>query len=146
MTTQIKTKMDIKGYLINPEGWDDEAAHKLANINHFEPEYAKRKKLNSINIVIVGLLTMFLSSTAVAGPDWEIIHMAEEYKLSHERALTSNDMKKNVVLLDHGPRAITTPYMNEERKSELKQPCGSRNSDSPTGVGLAQPGSIGVTK
>ncbi len=146
MTAQIKTKMDIDGSLINPEKWDDEAARKPANINHVEPEYAKRKKMNSKNIVIVGLLSMAVSSTAFAGPDWEIIDKAEADKISHEHAFTSNDAKKIVVLLDHGPRAISTPYMNEERKSELKQTGSSRNSDSPTGVGLARPDAIGVAK
>lgn len=144
MTVQIKTKIDIGGYFISPEGWDDEAARKLASINRLEPEYAKRKKMNSKNIVIVGLLSMAVSSTAVAGPDWEIIDKAEADKISHEHAFMSNDTKKIVVLLDHGPRAISTPYMNEERKSELKQTGDSRSSDSPTG--LAQPDAIGVAK
>jgi hypothetical protein len=42
MTTQIKTKIDIKSNLINPDGWNNEAARKLAKINHFKPKYAKR--------------------------------------------------------------------------------------------------------
>lgn len=106
----------------------------------------KTKKMNSKNSVIVALLSMALSSTAVAGPDWEIIHGAEKNKRSHEHAFMSCDTQKNVVLLDHGPRALTTPYINKVRKSELKQTVGSRNSDSPTGVGLALPDASGVAK
>jgi hypothetical protein len=102
--------------------------------------------MNSKNIVIVSWLSIALSLTAVAGPDWEIIHMAEEHKLSNEHAFTSNDTKKNVVLLDHGPRAITTPYMNKERKLELERGVCAKNSDSPTDGGLAQPDAIGVEK
>lgn len=75
--------------------------------------------MNSNNIWIVGLLSIAVSSTAFAGPDWEIIHQAEAHKISREHALMN--VKKKSVFLDHGPRAITTPYLEQERKLELEQ-------------------------
>ena len=74
--------------------------------------------MNLKNISIVGLLSITICSVAVAGPDWEIIHKAEAGRVSSEHRSINNNMKKTITFLDHGPRAITTPYMNKERKLE----------------------------
>ena len=147
MDLQIKTKMDIKDSLIGSEDWDGKAKCKQIKIRCRTSILNKLKeKINSKDLVIVSLLTIAISSTAFAGPDWEIIHMAEEHKLSSEHAEQSNIMQKALVVLDHGSGAITTPYMNKERKLKLKQIGGPQNSDSAVGVELAQPDAIDVAK
>ena len=77
--------------------------------------------MNSKNILIVSLLSITICSVAVAGPDWEIIHKAEADRVSSEHRSANNNMKRTITLLDHGPRAITTPYVNEKRKLELER-------------------------
>ncbi len=49
------------------------------------------------------------ASPAVAGPNWDVIHQAEANAL-HKHEGTAAGMP-----LDHGPRALSTPWLNEER-------------------------------
>lgn len=54
-----------------------------------------------------------LSLPAAAGPNWDLIHKAESEKdvQKHE------DM--NILPLDHGPRALSTPWLNQQKEKEI---------------------------
>lgn len=58
-------------------------------------------------------LSIAFSMPALAGPNWDVIHRAEANKAAHKHE------KALVLPLDYGPRAITTPWLNRERMSEL---------------------------
>lgn len=53
---------------------------------------------------IAGICTLMQLSVASAGPNWDVIHEAEARHAHHAQ--------EHVVPLDHGPRAITTPWLN----------------------------------
>jgi hypothetical protein len=55
---------------------------------------------------LTGILAAAISMPALAGPNWDVIHEAEAHHLARHEG-------EHVVPLDHGPRAITTPYLNK---------------------------------
>lgn len=78
--------------------------------------------------VAASCLALFAAVPALAGPDFNAIEQARKAKHSAAHmeqaeprvALASRGMncppEKLVLLLDHGPRADTTPYLNRLRK------------------------------
>lgn len=77
---------------------------------------------------------------AFAGPDWQAIEQARKHKQAQVAqtdrlpAPEACAAKRLVLPLDHGPRAQTTPYLNEQRKrrfeAELKA-CREAASTAP---------------
>lgn len=65
-------------------------------------------------LVAAALLSVSVALPAVAGPDWQIIHDAEHY--SHQQPIHVAEV---AMPLDHGPRALTTPWMNQEEKQSI---------------------------
>ncbi len=69
--------------------------------------------MKKIALIAVAALPALFSLPALAGPNWDVIHKAEADKAARKS-------ETSVVLpLDHGPRAITTPWQNELWLSEL---------------------------
>ena len=70
-------------------------------------------------ITVVGMLSALVALPAVAGPDWDAIHEAETYNATHEQQVAvRNNPTTEVMPLDHGPRALATPWLNKELKLE----------------------------
>ena len=67
-------------------------------------------------LIAAGILSVFTALPALAGPDGQIIHDAEHQTASHEQQAVATEA---VMPLDHGPRALTTPWMNKEEKLSI---------------------------
>lgn len=103
-----------------------------------ESEFIMKKLL----IPLIGSFTLVAALPAVAGPDWYLIEKARKEKQAaaiarHGDAVSTPGAgdtrcpdEPPVLLLDHGPRAQTTPYVNrlrEERyEAELKACEGAK--------------------
>lgn len=83
-------------------------------------------------IIAVGALTLSATLSALAGPDWRAIEHARKAmwatQLAQAKPATVSTMADRkdcpppplVLLLDHGPRAQTTPYVNRQRKERYE--------------------------
>lgn len=70
--------------------------------------------MNKSYFIAAGIISTFVALPAIAGPDWQIIHDAEHQAASQEAQSGAN---QTVVLpLDHGPRALSTPWLNKEER------------------------------
>ncbi len=65
-------------------------------------------------ITTFGMVLVAVSLPAVAGPNWDVIHDAEANRVLHKHL-----SGEEVLPLDHGPRAISTPWLNKERLAAL---------------------------
>jgi hypothetical protein len=92
--------------------------------------------MNKLFISLVSVLTLTAALPAVAGPDW---HAIEQARKAHQatQAAHNDDLyeasaptaagpvkcampNRLVLKLDHGPRAQTTPYLNQQRKNRYE--------------------------
>ncbi len=91
--------------------------------------------MNKLFISLVSVLTFTAALPAVAGPDW---HAIEQARKAHQAQAKPNGdvyeasaptsagpakcaMPDRLVLpLDHGPRAQSTPYLNQQRKNRYE--------------------------
>lgn len=70
-------------------------------------------------MAVVGMLSALVALPAVAGPDWDAINEAETYNATHEQQVAMrNNPTTEVMPLDHGPRALSTPWLNKELRLE----------------------------
>ncbi len=61
---------------------------------------------------LAAIATLIVAMPAFAGPNWQIIHSAEQH--------ASQAPENQIILpLDHGPRALSTPWVNKEMKVEM---------------------------
>ena len=67
--------------------------------------------MNKVSITI-GILAASVTMSAIAGPNWQIIRRGE----SQKNALLATNQ---VLPLDHGPRALSTPWLNKEYKLRI---------------------------
>lgn len=71
---------------------------------------------------LIGAVALSVTLPAFAGPDWQAIEQARKNKraqIARMEKLTPEEKcatRRLVLPLDHGPRAQTTPYLNEERR------------------------------
>lgn len=74
----------------------------------------------------VGIATLGVSLSALAGPDWQAIEQARKHAQAQPvkaEAVTPQEkcaQKRLVLPLDHGPRAQTTPHLNRQRKAAFE--------------------------
>lgn len=60
--------------------------------------------------------------SALAEPDWKLIEQARKANSPEAQAKVPECAQRKVVLpLDHGPRAQTTPWMNQQRLKKLAE-------------------------
>lgn len=76
--------------------------------------------MNKLLITLAGVLTLGATLPAVAGPDFQVIEQGS--KAAQARAATgkSCEFRRLVLPLDHGPRATSTPYLNQLRKERFE--------------------------
>jgi hypothetical protein len=81
-----------------------------------------KKSLNTL----IGAVALSAMLPAFAGPDWQAIEQArknkrEQVALADKASPEAKCAAKRLVLpLDHGPRAQSTPYLNEKRKAAFE--------------------------
>lgn len=82
--------------------------------------------MNKLITTLVDLIAAGMTLPALAGPDWQAIEqartnkraqVAQMEKLTPEEKCTA---KRLVLPLDHGPRAQSTPYLNEKRRQSFE--------------------------
>ena len=76
--------------------------------------------MDKLLITLAGALTLGATLPAIAGPDFQAIEQAR--KAAQARAVTEKgcESKRLVLPLDHGPRATSTPYLNQLRKERFE--------------------------
>ena len=86
--------------------------------------------MKKLILSLLGTLTLTVALPAIAGPDFQAIEHArkaqqaaqvEQQGQSTIRTTATGEMlkcppEKLVLFLDHGPRAMTKPYLNQKRK------------------------------
>ncbi|MDE2204933.1 MAG: hypothetical protein KGJ38_19730 [Burkholderiaceae bacterium] len=86
--------------------------------------------MKKLHMPLLGILTLTVSLTAFAGPDFQAIERARKAQQTVKtqqqdhatvsKTATGDTLKcppeKLVLPLDHGPRAISTPYLNHKRQ------------------------------
>jgi len=88
--------------------------------------------MNTPLITLISALTLGAALPAFAGPDWQAIEQARKAKQATHKARHGDAMPAKgtaamtcppdalVLPLDHGPRAQSTPYLNEKRKAAFE--------------------------
>jgi ABC-type sugar transport system substrate-binding protein len=77
--------------------------------------------MKQTSFTLAGLLAAVFAMPASAGPDWTEIHEGESHNASQQA-------ESWVPPLDHGPRALSTPWLNKVRKSEILAQAASRKN------------------
>lgn len=87
--------------------------------------------MKQLLISLAGALTFSATLPAGAGPDWQLIEQARKAKAaklqreatqqSQSGVAESGTPKRLVLPLDHGPRAQTTPWLNQQRRLRAEQ-------------------------
>jgi hypothetical protein len=90
--------------------------------------------MNKLLISLLGALTVGATLPVVAGPDWQAIEKARQAKQATQISRHGDPYEAAgptaagrrcpaqplVLLLDHGPRAQTTPYQNQQRQARYE--------------------------
>ncbi len=88
--------------------------------------------MNRPLITLICALTLGAALPAFAGPDWQAIEQARKAKQTTQMVRHGDAMPAKadgtmkcpqdalVLPLDHGPRAQSTPYLNEKRKAQFE--------------------------
>lgn len=88
--------------------------------------------MNKPLITLISALTLGTVLPAFAGPDWQAIEQARKAKQATQKERHGDAMPAKgtegmtcppnalVLPLDHGPRAQSTPYLNEKRKARFE--------------------------
>lgn len=89
--------------------------------------------MNKLIAVLIGTFTAIATLPAVAGPDWQIIELGRKAKQAAAQETSENKVVSSgaaaertcppdrlVLGLDHGPRATTTPWLNQQRKERYE--------------------------
>ena len=93
--------------------------------------------MQSLNLLLTLVIGIGLVATASAAPDLAAIDYEREAARERlERTLRAGDIaacceRSLTLLLDHGPRAETTPWLNEERRLRFeaeKKACVERST------------------
>jgi len=82
--------------------------------------------MKRILTILIGAMSLGAALPALAGPDWHAIEQARRNhraQVGRMEKLTPAEQcaaKRLVLPLDHGPRAQSTPYLNEQRKTSFE--------------------------
>ncbi len=61
-------------------------------------------------IAAIASFSLVFAMPALAGPNWQVIHAAEQHASQNDRI---------ILPLDHGPRALSTPWENRQERLEI---------------------------
>lgn len=90
--------------------------------------------MNKLLLTLVGSLTLGMTLPALAGPDWQAIEQARKAQSASRSDARAEPHgaagrsaagfrcppRKPALLLDHGPRAQSTPYVNQQRQERYE--------------------------
>lgn len=82
--------------------------------------------MNTLSHLVLIAATLGAAQPALAGPDWQAIELARKHKQAQvaqaDKAAAADPCagKRLVLPVDHGPRAQTTPYLNEKRRARFE--------------------------
>lgn len=63
-----------------------------------------------------------MSLPAVGGPDWQLLEQAREAgRVEAEKQVREGAPRRLALPLDHGPRAQTTPWLNQQRLKRAEE-------------------------
>ncbi len=62
------------------------------------------------NLTAIAALSLVFAMPAFAGPNWDVIRAAEH---------SASQDNQIILPLDHGPRALSTPWVNKEIRMEM---------------------------
>jgi hypothetical protein len=69
----------------------------------------------------IAISSMFAMSTfslhAAAGPDWSVIQDAREMSSRHKIIERQSPEKQAMPIIDHGPRALSTAWLNKPHQT-----------------------------
>ncbi len=74
--------------------------------------------MKHISLALAGMFAVSLALPAAAGPDWTVIRAGETHKSMHTQQAAKSNPQEEAVPLDHGPRALSTPWLNQEHQLE----------------------------
>lgn len=82
--------------------------------------------MKRILTILIGTISLGVALPAPAGPDFQAIERARKNhraQVGQMEKLTPDEKcaaKRPVLPLDHGPRAQSTPHLNEQRKARFE--------------------------
>jgi hypothetical protein len=82
--------------------------------------------MKTLLTTLIGAVALSTMLPAFAGPDWQAIEQARKNKRAQVMQMEKPTpeercaAKRLVLPLDHGPRAQSTPYLNEKRKQRFE--------------------------
>lgn len=85
--------------------------------------------MNKLTYPVIGALILGVALPALAGPDFQLIEQARKAGQQTEARRAQDTAAKAglrcppqplILPLDHGPRAQTTPYLNQLRKQRFE--------------------------
>lgn len=85
--------------------------------------------MNKLLNTLLGAAALSTMLPAFAGPDWQMIEQARKHKGDATARAAQKERSAAVdrcvgarlaLALDHGPRATTTPYLNEQRMAKAQ--------------------------
>ena len=94
--------------------------------------------MKKLLVTLTGILTIGAALPAVAGVDWQLIEQANKAQAKAANmqreatqqpqlaAVEGNPRSRIVLPLDHGPRAQTTPWSNQQRLLRAEQEARNR--------------------
>ena len=77
--------------------------------------------MKKLTVVLIGILAAAVQMPAQAGPNWDAIHEGEAHHLAQHAV-------EHALPLDHGPRAITTPWLNKAREEEQRMAAHTQHA------------------
>lgn len=93
--------------------------------------------MNKLLTTLIGFVAAGVMLPAFAGPDWQAIEQARSSKriqlaqTNPDGARQACTERRLVLPLDHGPRAQTTPYQNEQRRQRFEAEMKACNAAHP---------------
>lgn len=79
--------------------------------------------MNKLLITLAGTLMLSVTLPAIAGPDFQTMHQIELAQKARQAETTIEngcESRRFVLLLDHGPHATSTPYLNQLRQERFE--------------------------
>lgn len=76
--------------------------------------------MNKLLITLAGVLTLGAIMPAIAGPDFQAIEQGRKAAQLRAAAEKGCESRRLVLPVDHGPRATSTPYLNQLRKQRFE--------------------------
>lgn len=76
--------------------------------------------MNKLLLTLAGVLTLGATMPVIAGPDFQAIEQgrkAAQLRAAKEKGCES---RRLVLPVDHGPRATSTPYLNQLREERFE--------------------------